>query len=277
VSTRKTSDPLLKAFLDAYKINLLAIPRSEARVGDAYVDTGKGVSPPGELRYLLTPQFEMPKLQHGEKLTNIATIRTRALELKTGARLLQNFFSAIGLGAAIGGIKAEYEQKGADSVRFGLKNPTRDSVDPFEFSQAIKNCRLDDSNPIVKSGNRYYVALGVVRSSSITVVAEDRDSKQVSVDADALQKTVTVEGKLAVRRDGLGELTYEGSESLAFGVELMELFYDADARKLRLDGLPEPIAGIRKTPGEKEAEIMKARRFIGDPVNGDVFLNILDR
>lgn len=51
MSRRNTNDPLLRAFLDTYKVNLLAIPREGAEVGDAYVASPNGsISEPGKLR-----------------------------------------------------------------------------------------------------------------------------------------------------------------------------------------------------------------------------------
>ena len=62
MSRRDSEDPLLRAFLDAYKLNLLAIPRENAQVGDVYVHTKDGVSVPGSLQYILTPEFVLPKV-----------------------------------------------------------------------------------------------------------------------------------------------------------------------------------------------------------------------
>jgi hypothetical protein len=259
-------DPLLKAFLDTYKLNLLAVPRRDAQVGDVYVETKDGVSFPGRLQSLLTPALAMPEIHTGEKLADIATKQTRALQLKVGLGLLEGFFNAIGATSALGKIKAAYEQNGAALVRFKLKSATRDWVDMMAFGTALMPCRLNRKHPFVQPGNRYYATVGVLRSPSITIAAEDSKSNDVSVEASAVKGAVGVEGKLAVKREGSGELTYEGSEPLAFGVELVELIYDEGEKRFQLSALAKPV------PVRVQSKI--ERVFIGDAKKGDVFLRI---
>jgi hypothetical protein len=281
MSGRNSEDPLLREFLDTYQLNLLAVPRENAQVGDTYVDTPKGVAMPGQLRFLLTPQLVMPKISTGEKMTHIAGKQTAALDLKVGLSLLGGFFAAIGAGTAVGKVKSEYDHKGARLLRFKFLNATRDSVDALEFGDALIGCRLNQRHPFVEAGNRYYVAVGVVRSPSITVSAENERSNNVNLEADALQSAVGAEGKLAVKREQSGEITYEGSTPLAFGVELLEMNYLEDETKFRLAALPEPkkIRGeeriraeeaLKAQPGEREF----SRDFIGDAGEGNAFITI---
>ena len=156
MSRRNTTDPLLRAFLDDYKVNLLAIPREDAEVGDAYVAGPDGnMSMPGKLRFLLTPDIQLPEVSEGEKLTTIAGKRTRAIDLNIGFKLLEGFFSAIGADIGIGKVKAEYQHKGGGKIRFQLKNATRDSVDAFEFGKALIPCQLNAAHPFVRDAARF--------------------------------------------------------------------------------------------------------------------------
>jgi hypothetical protein len=266
MSRRDTTDPLLKAFLQDYKIHLLAIPRRDATIGDVYVHTKKGVSAPGHLRSLLKPAPRMPRPNLGEPLAHITKTQTRALDLKIGLGLLEGFLSAIGASVVAGKIKAAYEQNGAAKIRFKIKNATRDSVDLLAFGKALIPCRLDEAHPFVQSGNRYYVTVGVLRSPSISVTAQDSDQKAVNVEASALKDAASVKAKINVKRGGDGELTYQGPEALAFGVELVEMTYDKTERKFQLSGMQD-VVRIR---GAKKIE----RAFIGDPKRGDVFLRL---
>ena len=264
MSRRNTKDPLLQVFLDTYHVNLLSIPRADADVGDAYVqDVGGPISPPGKLKYLLTPEFKLPKIHRDEKLTMISGKQTRALDVNAGLKLLDGFFSAIGAAIGIGKIKGEFANKHASKVRFQLKNATRDSVDAFEFGKALIPCHLNSQQPFVQPGNRYYAVTGVLRSRSITVHSETDGATKVGLDVDALKNAVEVGGKLAVSSDAQGEITYTGDAPLAFGVELVELFYDREANKFYVQGLRE-AATVR---AEKERRV-----FIGDSQTGDAFI-----
>jgi hypothetical protein len=241
MSRRNTTDPLVRAFLDTYKVNLLSIPREGVEVGDAYVATADGgMSAPGKLRYLLTPDILMPQISPNEKMTSIAGKRTRALDLSVGLKLLEGFLSAIGVDVVIGKIKAEYQHKRVGKVRFQLKDATRDSVDAFEFGKALIPCRLNAKQPFVQDGNQYYAVVGVLRSRSITVSTEDENSTNIEVDADALKSAIAAEGKIGVTQETSGDITYEGGVSLAFGVELVEMRYDNEQAKFFLSGILDP-------------------------------------
>jgi hypothetical protein len=264
MSRRNANDPLLKAFLDTYYVNLLSIPRQGADVGDAYVQDPSGaMSPPGKLKFLLTPELQMPDIHRDEKLTNLSGKQTRAIDLDASLKLLDGFFSAVGAVVGIGKIKAEFNDKHASKVRFQLKNATRDSVDAFEFGKSLIPCKLNGQQPFVQPGNRYFVVTGVLRSQSITLHSEDESSTKVGLDVGALHNAVDVGGKIAVSSDAEGEATYTGPTPLAFGVELVELLYDDSENKFFFAGIRE-AATVR---ADKERRVL-----IGDAKVGSVFL-----
>jgi hypothetical protein len=267
MSRRNTTDPLLRAFLDTYKVNLLAIPRQGVEVGDAYVVTSNGaMSTPGKLKYLLTPAIQMPDIAADETLAAIAGKQTRALNVDVGFDLLEGFFSAIGADAVIGKIKAEYQHKRVSTLRFQLKNATRDSVDAFAFGKALIPCRLNAKQPFVQDGNQYFAVVGVLRSRSVTVSTEDEKSNNVDVGLDVLKSAVGGDGKLDVSQERSEDITYEGPLPLAFGVELVKMHYDKDQEKFFLSGITDPKV-VRAGPEEKDRRVL-----VGDPERGDVFL-----
>jgi hypothetical protein len=264
MSRRSANDPLLQAFLDTYHVNLLSIPRQGADVGDAYVHGPNcAMSPPGKLKFLLTPELQMPAILRDEKLIDLSGKQTRAIDLDASLKLLDGFFSAIGAAVGVGKIKAEFENKHASKVRFQLKSATRDSVDAFEFGKSLIPCTLNGKQPFVQAGNHYYAVTGVLRSKSITLHSEDEKSTKIKLDIGALHNAVDVGGKIAVSSDAEGEATYTGSAPLAFGVELVELLYDDVEKKFFIAGIRE-AATVR---GDKERRVL-----IGDVKAGSVFL-----
>ncbi len=90
---RNTQDPLIRAFLDTYGLNLLAIPRADAAVGDLYVVTNDSISAPGALSTVLTPDLHyLPKKQVKNWLTSKVKCLVRSMQ-KLELLYLRIFFS----------------------------------------------------------------------------------------------------------------------------------------------------------------------------------------
>jgi len=270
MSRRNSDDPLLRAFLDTYKLNLLAIPRQNAQVGDVYVDTPNGISTPGALQFLLTPKFNMPKITTGEKMTSIAGTQTAALQFEVGINLLAGFFSALSALGALDKIKAAYKHKRTEKLRFRFKDASRDSVDSLAFGKALIPCKLEQRQPYVQPRNSYYVTVGVVRSKSISISAKDDESNTVSLDVGALKNAIGVDGKLDLSQSSEGELTYSGPTPLAFGVELVQLSYNEADNKFLLMPLSHPET-IRENAITEDRDVK--RSFIGQ-ADGNAFFKV---
>lgn len=273
MSRRNSEDPLLREFLDTYKLNLLSIPRENAKVGDVYVHTPTGINQPGALQGMLTPKFTMPKITYDEEMTGISGTQTEALNFKTSVSLLDGFFSVLGAVGALDKVKAAYEHKRTGKLRFRFKAATRDSVDTVAFGKALIPCRLDQRHPFVQPGNSYYVTVGVVRSTSITVSASDDSSNKVSLDVGALKKAIGVGTKIGIDQGREGELTYGGRVPLAFGVELIQMSYDDEQNKFLFDAVSKVLAVRAEAATDRHVE----RSFIGGDTNsGDAFIKVAD-
>lgn len=269
MSRRNSKDELLRFFLDNYRLNLLALPREKGDVGDAYAETPGGLSTPGNLRYLLTPEIVMPQIVRDERLADIDGKKSAALDIDAAFNLLEGFLAALGVSQWIGKIKAEYQNKRTRSLRFAFKAPLRDSVDAFAFGKALAHCHLDPQQPFVRPDIRYYVTVGVVRSASITVSAEDDNSNAVSLEAEALKAVVGGSAKINFKDEGSGTLTYEGSVPLAFGLELLEMTFDEQEQKFHLSALPDPHLLQLDKPRIRTD-------FIGDEQDGNAFVKIMN-
>jgi hypothetical protein len=272
MSRRDSEDPLLREFLDTYKLNLLSIPRENANVGDVYVRTPTGITQPGGLQFMLTPKFTMPEITQNEKMTGISGRQTSALNFNAGVSLLDGFFSVLGAVGVLDKVKAAYTHKRTGKLRFRFKAATRDAVDTIAFGKALIPCRLNKRHPFVQPENSYYVTVGVVRSKSITVSASDDSSNKVSLDVGALKKAIGVDTKIGIDQGEEGELTYEGRVPLAFGVELLELSYDDTQNKFLLDA----VSKAQKIRAEPATDSHVERSFIGDAQSGNAFIRVAD-
>jgi hypothetical protein len=112
VCERSTDDPLIRLFLDRYGLHLLQVPRESAAVGDFYVDDGRRVSPPGNVRYLLDPSPELPAPREGERMADIEGVTSKGYSLEAGLGLLEGFLLAFGPSA-----RAQGEDRVRDEAR----------------------------------------------------------------------------------------------------------------------------------------------------------------
>lgn len=267
---RSTDDPLIRLFLERYGLHLLQVPRESAAVGDFYVDDGRRVSPPGNMKYLLAPPPELPAPKEGERMADIEGVTSKGYSLEVGLGLLEGFLLAFGAGPLALKVKAEYETKRVQSLRFRVAAPTRDSVDPFELGAALVGKKPLEDHPWWSGENRYYLTTSVTRTSSISVVAEGGGSQGVEVDVEAL-KVAGASGSFTLESGSESEVVYTGTRPLAFGVELCELSYDPNRRSLRLKA-PEDVVRVRG-PSAEAPEELRLRSFIGGE-HGDAFLKL---
>jgi hypothetical protein len=267
---RSTEDPLIRLFLDRYGLHLLQVPRESAAVGDFYVDDGRRVSPPGNMTYLLDPPPELPAPSEGERMADIEGVTSKGYSLELGLGMLEGFLLAFGAGPLALKVKTEYQTKRAETLRFRIAAPVRDSVDPFELGAALVGKRPLEDHPWWSTENRYYLATAVARTSSISVVAEGDGSSGVEVDVEAL-KIAGASGGFTLESGSESEVVYKGDRPLAFGVELCELSYDPNRRSLRLK-TPEDVVRVRG-PSADAPDELRLRSFIGGE-HGDAFLEL---
>lgn len=266
---RTTTDPLVRMFLDRYGLNLLSIPREKAAVGDLYVFDGTRASAPGSVEYFLDPPVEIPPPTKGEHMADVAGEVSDAVSLSAGLGLLEGFLAALGAGAVVSKVKTGYASKKAESLRFNLADATRDAVDPMRLGSVLAGHRPVPGHPMWAPSNRYYLVTAVARTPSITVIAKDERSHSVELDLEALKLATASTG---VSVDGSSDvgITYTGGRKLAFGVELMELSFDAESGAVKLS-VPEDAVTVRS--GDAASMGPVTREFIGSP-EGDAFLTL---
>ncbi len=146
---RDTDDPLMRLFLDKYRLNLLSIPRENASVGDVYITDEKDskfASPPGNIKYLLDPPFDFSKIQvtAGETLSDISGTTSGSISAQFGLQFLENFLNAlapiVGIGAKI---RANYEANSVEAIKFRFSSPTRNYItNPFLLNVKLQRHKI---------------------------------------------------------------------------------------------------------------------------------------
>jgi hypothetical protein len=219
---RTSSDPLVRLVLDRYRVNLLSVPRRRAECGQVYIRNGRRVSTGVNVRWLVEPDVELPPVYADEPLADLAAARSDAVDAGIGLRLLETFLAALGAGAVATRVGAQYGNRGVARLRFRITGARMDSVDPGSLGLALHGRRLRSDQPLVRKGNEYFIATGVVRAPSISVVAEDERGRIIDVGAEVAP---IVDGRAGVSSQvtGDGEVSYAGVEPLAVGLQLCEL------------------------------------------------------
>ena len=218
---RTSDDPLVRHFVEHYRLNLLSMPREHVEPGDLYVRDRAGISAPGALAAFVTAPPELPEPRRRELVSGLKGELSHQVSLRVGLGLLQNFLTALGAVGIVDQLAAAYERSRTTSVRFGFGAATRDSVDSGLLARAIGGATLDRDNAFVNEGNEYYVVGAVVRAGAISVVAEAGREQRVELSGEVLQ-AISAENAVQARRGATGEITYSGRE-LAIGVELYEI------------------------------------------------------
>jgi hypothetical protein len=247
VFRRGKGDPLLRLFVDKYNLNLLTIPREKAEVGDLYVHDGRRVSTPGSLTYFLEPQIEISPVYVGEGMADVTGEITNSISANTVLEFLENFLVAMGAGSITPQIRINYLAKGVKTTKFHFGQSTRDWIDPMLLGSKLMKHKIITGHALYNKAYRYYLVTAVVRSSSISIIAEDETAKTVNVDLDALEIAKASAG-ISATKSNEGEITFTGRKSLAFGVELYELKYDEKNKTLQL-ALPSGGIQVRGRAG----------------------------
>jgi hypothetical protein len=212
-------------FLERYKLNLLAVPRERARCGDVYLRDGARVSSAVDITQLLDESVRLPPQFDGEPLADLAGSLSDGVSLKLGLGLLQGFLVAIGAAAVVSKVSAGYERGRSAKLRFRFAHVTRDSVDPASLSSVLEGRSFRSTQPLLQHASEYFIAAAVVRSPSISVIAEDSRARKVDLGAEVLA-AVDGHAGVAFEAAGDGEVTFRGDTPLAIALELYELRYD---------------------------------------------------
>jgi hypothetical protein len=273
---RNTDDPLLRIFLDQYGLHLLSVPREGAAVGDLYVRDGKRVTPSGSIKHFLDAKFKLPPVHSGESMAEVLGKISRSVDAKIGFNLLEGFLGALGAGAIINKVRAGFEAKNTQSLKFRFTEAARDSLDATHLGKNLINRKIAENHALFDEEYTYYVVTAVARSSSISVIGETEAEKSVTGALEAMHLG-GVDAGVSVKTSGEGEVTFAGNKKLAFGVQLFELKYDAKREALRLKLPPDAVRVMKAEEvieGKAAAELVKPA-FIGGS-EGDVFLDLGD-
>lgn len=124
---RDTADPLLKAFVDKYKLHVLPIPRNDIFLCDIFIQDKNGMSGSGSIVDFLEPEYENPQIRNGT-VADLSGQLSRNISFDVGIRLLEGFLSAFGIGSIIQTVKVGYQTNGTQYMKFRFTKIQHDTV-----------------------------------------------------------------------------------------------------------------------------------------------------
>jgi hypothetical protein len=259
---RDTTDPLLRLFLDRYHLHLLAIPRENIDVGDAYLEHKGVVTTPGRLAAILTPELVLPEIGRGERLADIVGRSTDRVEESAGATVLEGILAGLGLPASVSAKTALHR---AGQISFRFQDVDRDSLDVFELGRLLPEHTIDRRNALITGNERILVATAVLFTSSITLELEKSVGGAVEGKLNALS---AARGDLSIKLDRSNWVRIQSKQRLGFAVELHELMCN-DGEPLQLKKTS-TLVRVRGSTLKRERVVPA---LIGNP-DSDVLLTV---
>jgi hypothetical protein len=116
---RNTDDPLMKIFLEKYKLHLLPVPLKDTLIGDVCVYDGKEVVARSSITDFLEKPFEKPPIITGS-MPDVSGKISKAVSFDIGIGLLESFLNVFGIGTMIQKIHANFQNKHVQSLKFSF-------------------------------------------------------------------------------------------------------------------------------------------------------------
>jgi hypothetical protein len=271
----KKTDPLIRKLLDDYNINLLFPPRETYRVGDVCMKAGDMVQRIGSVTDLLTPPLKLPQ-SHSERVADISGQISGSADVNIALDFLAGFLNLIGAGGIVNKIKTAFGKNTKSTMKISFPNTTREFVDPIHLAKSVIGHGIDQANPIYKAKNRYYVAGGVLRTSSISLISDNDAIHSVNAEANAaVTANVSVQAK--TQSGSESRITFRHKQkTLVYGVQLFELAVDESGNWSLGNSGYFAVRGLRGPPKKRHAFRPPAYARIGEADRG-ISVSIGDR
>ena len=264
---RNTDDPLMRVLFEKYKLHLLSTPTSDSLIGDVYILNGNNILARSSVTDFLNDPYQLPTVNSSE-VPDIAGMLSNSVTIDIGIGFLDSFFRALGTDNLIQKVSTSLKNKGIAYLKFRFLSPTRKHVNVVRIANdLVKNSfGISENHPLYSKKNRYYLVTAVLRTSSLAIVTNDSNHKFVNIEI-PVKNLLNVSSNVNVENSSEGQLTFNGLNTLAFGVEIHELNYDLQKEKFRINAM-DKFVGLRGL-----ADDIRRPVVIGDPIKGNLFLS----
>jgi hypothetical protein len=220
------TDPFLD-YLKAYGYCIIRLPKADVRPLQIFAKQGRDLERLGELSTLLQAgsNIPLPPLNENVPVANISGRRTGDLSIGIGISLLNNILGAMG-GS---GLNLDVHYKQAKSVIFEFSHVLEDKVELVRLDQYLADADVNPFSHYIRTlleADTLYVTTATIKTHRFTVEAKKSDGTALSLPIPEIQSIVGGNVKVSSQVGVSSKVTFEGSLSLVFGFQAVQLFYD---------------------------------------------------
>lgn len=256
--TRKSSDPLLRRFLDVYGLHLLRCPRAGIEIGSLVLVRDGSSAILERLDDLLDGPVTLVGVRHDIPMAEAQGVISDALDLKTGIGISEAFLKALGVYGIDVKLNAALKGSKDFGMYFRFSEPVRDSINPASIGAALVQRKLNLDHPIYDPNASYYVVTAVARSRSIDIRLVKHKERGGEIDAN-LEELIDAGASIQVKQLDNTTWRFKGKQFAVFGLELFQLTQDAARHRIHL-ALPSQPVAVRH-PKQNKSELSPS--FIG--------------
>lgn len=267
---RNTRDPLMRTFLDKYKLHLLALPSQETLIGQICVYREEDLIGRDSMTLFLEQDYQIPPVT-STKMGDIEGKLSQAVSIDIGLGLLENFLSSFGIGSVIQKVHLDFQSRSVHTLKFAFDDTLRNTISVVKIAKDLigKTFAVKENHPLFSETNKYYLVTGEARTTSLSIEARNQNQQTLDFDIE-VWKTIDVSGERSIKKLNEDRVVFKGEYSLAFGTELHELNYDLDKRTFKINGVKK-FVNLRGQGSDEK----RSPSLIGDPIEGNIFLNLI--
>lgn len=233
----KCNDPSL-TYLNDLGYNVIRTPREGINPLTLVGKQRRSINELGTIKMLRKDRtVRLPSIRRGDKVAQIRGQKTSSINLKEGLTLMGGILTAMGAG----GLGASIDVSWARNLSFEFDDVELDSVQPVHIGDFLSTPDVDADNALfydyLRGRGKLFVITQVIRSSSIIVDFEAKDSGTMGLDIPAVQGVASADLKIEEVRGRSTAIRFEGPEKLAFGFKAMRIILAKE--RLRLVGSKE--------------------------------------
>ncbi len=133
---RNTSDPLMRTFLDKYKLHLLPLPLQDTLVGQICVYREEDLIGRDSITLFLEQDYQISPVTSG-KMGDIEGKFSQAISVDIGLGLLENFLGAFGIGNIVQKIHLDFQTKNVQYLKFAFNDTMRNAVSVIRLPKIL--------------------------------------------------------------------------------------------------------------------------------------------
>lgn len=259
-------DPSL-TYLNQFGYNVVRLPRAGIEPLDVLGRDGRALERLGSLPAFVDSPVAAPAVAGPTPVSGLNGKKTENLDVSIGLKLLMDFLSGMANAAGLPSLKATFSR--ARSMQFTFTNVQSFRVDQVAVGAFLAEARLKD-NPIndtyfLNEDSEEFVLFEVLKTDTVSLVAQDKEQLGVALDIPALQNAVGVGIEVKPGATSDAEVSFRGPQMVTFGFKCFRLEFATGRWRFAGAKAAGGLAfGLEDQPGEPVLLASGARVALAD-------------